>query len=359
MRRALELAARGRGRTRPNPMVGAVLVRDGQVVGEGFHRRAGGPHAEREALAAAGTRARGATLYVSWEPCVTFPGKRTPACAEALIAAGVRRAVIACLDPDPRVHGRGVARLRAAGVEVEVGLLEGEARALNEVTFIRHGRGRPFVCLKWAMTLDGKIATVTGDARWITGEPARRRVHELRATYAAVLVGVETVLRDDPALTVRHVPGEDPWRIVLDARGRTPPEARLLKLKSAAPTVIATTATMPEAVERALAGRGARVWRLEEEDGRVSLPALLEALKAHELDSVLVEGGGEVHASFLRAGLVDKVICFLAPKLLGGREAPGPVGGRGLERVAEALRLERLTVERLGEDLVVMGYLVR
>ncbi len=265
------------------------------------------------------------------------------------------RVVVAAQDPHPAVRGRGIARLEAGGVAVEVGLERARAERVNEISTVFYTRGRPFVTLKWAMTLDGKIATRTGDSRWISGEASRARAHELRRRHAAVLVGVNTVRADDPALTVRHVPGRDPWRVVLDSGGRTPPKSKLLHLDSAAPTVIATTEAMPNDVERALARPNVQLWRLPAREGRVELGALLARLREAALDSVLVEGGGQVHASFLAAGLVDRVVCFVAPKLLGGRTAPGPVGGEGIDEVARAFALEKLEVEPLGGDLLITG----
>jgi len=356
MRRALDLAAQGAGATNPNPLVGAVLVNQGAVVGEGFTQPYGDHHAEWVALNAAGARAQGATLYVNWEPCVAYPGKHTPPCAERLVQAGVARVVVAALDPHPRVQGRGVTLLQQAGVVVEVGLLEALALALNEVSVVYHGQQRPFVCLKWAMTLDGKIAAHTGDSKWVSGPDSRRRVHELRRRYAAILVGLNTVVQDDPELTVRHVEGADPWRIVLDSRGGVPLEARLLSSDSKAPTVVATTEAMPRALEQKLVQQHVRVWRLPADRGRVDLEALLQRVRSEQLDSVFVEGGADVHWSFVDQGLVDKVVCFVAPKLVGGRKAKGPLGGEGFASMSGALQLERVAVETLGADVVISGY---
>lgn len=356
MEHALSLARRAEGTTNPNPMVGAVVVRNGVVVGEGFTQPYGGPHAEWRALEQAGEAARGATLYVSWEPCVAYPGKHNPPCCDRILKAGVARVVVAAQDPHPAVRGRGIARLAQAGVAVEVGLCQDEAQRLNEISHIYHLEGRPFVCLKWAMTLDGKIATRTGDSRWISGEASRTRTHALRRRHAAVLVGVDTVIADDPQLTVRHVVGRDPWRIVLDSGGRTPPGAKLLRQSSPAPTVIAATEALAAAAARQLERPGVRVWRLGTRAGRVDLPALLDRLRGEGLDSVLVEGGGRVHASFLEQGLVDKIVCFISPKIVGEHAAPGPVNGAGVDRIAQALQLEKLQVEVLDGDVLVTGY---
>lgn len=354
MARALELARRGYGLTAPNPMVGAVLVRDGQVVGEGTHLRAGGPHAEVAALAAAGARARGATCYVTLEPCAHHG--RTPPCADALVAAGVARVVAAVEDPHPQVRGRGFARLRAAGVAVEVGCGEAEARALNRAFFCAVTRGRPHVTLKGAMTLDGKIAAWDGTSRWITGEPARQEAHRLRFGADAVVVGVETVLRDDPALTVRwrEGPPKEPWRVVLDSRLRTPPGARLFSSGDPGRVVVAGVVPLPDGPRSALAARGATVLGLPADRGRVDLHALLAALRERDVLGVLVEGGSEVAWSFLEAGLVDRVALFIAPRLLGGRSAPGPVGGPG-RSLKDAVGLVNVTWRQVGEDMLVEG----
>ncbi|MGQ9478154.1 MAG: bifunctional diaminohydroxyphosphoribosylaminopyrimidine deaminase/5-amino-6-(5-phosphoribosylamino)uracil reductase RibD [Candidatus Bipolaricaulia bacterium] len=355
MRRALELAERGAGRTNPNPLVGAVLVKDGRIVGEGFHERFGGPHAEIVALEAAGKEAEGADLYVNLEPCVHW-GK-TPPCVGRIISSGVRRVFVAVRDPNPLVDGRGIAQLVGAGIEVIEGLLEREARRLNEPFFKFITTKRPFVVLKLALSLDGRVATRAGESRWITNERSRELVHHLRNRYAAVLVGVNTILKDDPQLTARLEGARDPWRIILDSRGRTPLEARILNLESSTPTVIATTELMSQEKEAALLHKGARVWRLEARDGRVDLEALLTRLGEEGLDSLLVEGGPTVAAGFLEAGLVDKVLFFIAPKIIGGEEAPGAVGGKGIERLERAWKLGDISVRMLDGDLVYEGYL--
>ncbi|MGH7356621.1 MAG: bifunctional diaminohydroxyphosphoribosylaminopyrimidine deaminase/5-amino-6-(5-phosphoribosylamino)uracil reductase RibD [Candidatus Rokuibacteriota bacterium] len=357
MERALELAARGRGLTSPNPMVGAVVVWDGAVVGEGWHARAGAPHAEIEALARAGSRARGATLYVNLEPCVHHG--RTPPCAPALIDAGLTRVVAALEDPDPRVAGRGLAVLRGAGIPVETGLLAAEAARLNRVFLTAMREGRPHVTLKAAASLDGRIADLHGVSRWITGDPARAHAHRLRADSDAIVVGVTTALRDDPALTVRLAEPwpREPWRVVLDTHARLPVDARLIRSGSPARALVAVTETAPLARVAALEATGAAVLRVASRQGRVDVQALLAELFARDVRSVLVEGGGEVHASFVAAAAIDRVALFLAPLLLGGRSAPGLLGGAGRELKA-AVRLEGLEVRRLGEDLLVEGDVV-
>jgi diaminohydroxyphosphoribosylaminopyrimidine deaminase/5-amino-6-(5-phosphoribosylamino)uracil reductase len=352
MDRALRLAEQGVGRTSPNPMVGAVLVRDGRMVGEGAHLRAGGPHAEAVALEAAGPAARGATCYVTLEPCAHVG--RTPPCADALVRAGVARVVAACRDPHHLVDGRGLARLQAAGVAVRVGVREAEARALNRAFLCAVTEGRPHVTLKAAMTLDGKIAAADGASRWITGEAARLDAHRLRFAADAVLVGIGTVLADDPRLSVRHpgLPSKDPFRVVADSRLRIPAEARVLRSGDPGRAVVACVAPAPAGPAAGLRGRGVRVLELPGDDGRVDLRALLEALRALDVIAVLAEGGGELGGALAEASLVDRVAFFVAPRLLGGREAPGPLGGRG-RPLKEALALVHVTTRWLGDDLLI------
>jgi diaminohydroxyphosphoribosylaminopyrimidine deaminase/5-amino-6-(5-phosphoribosylamino)uracil reductase len=358
MARALALAARGVGLTSPNPAVGAVLVRGQRVVGEGAHLRAGGPHAEAVALAAAGDRARGATCYVTLEPCAHFG--RTPPCVEALIDAGVARVVVACRDDNPRVDGRGLARLEAAGVAVTVGVGEPEARDLNRAFFLAMREGRPHVTLKAALTLDGKIAAADGTSQWITGEAARLEGHRLRFAADALLVGIGTVLADDPRLTVRHpeLPPKEPLRVVVDSRLRIPASARLLQSGDPGRAVIACVAPAPPGPAARLRAEGARVLELPDDGGRVDVRALLGALRDLEVLAVLVEGGGELAGALLDAGLVDRVAFFVAPRLLGGRDAPGPAGGRG-RALKDAVVLANVTTRRLAEDLLVEGDVAR
>ena len=356
MRRALELAARGLGRTSPNPAVGAVVVRDGAIVGEGYHRRAGEAHAERIALGNAGDAARGAEMFVTLEPCCHHG--RTPPCTDAIIEVGIRRVLYALRDPDPRCAGGGEAALLAAGVEVRGGLLAEEAARILE-GYIRHRRtGRPLVTVKLAMSLDGRIATRTGDSRWITGERSRRLVHGMRDRSDAVMVGVGTVLADDPALTTRGVPGgRDALRVVVDSRARTPDSATVIGRESPAECIIACTGAAPPERVEALRAAGAQVLVLPERAGHVDLTALMDALGERGALNVLIEGGGGLVAGALEAGVVDRVMLFYAPIIIGGREAVPGVGGAGPERVADALRLRDLTTTRVGAELLVEGYL--
>lgn len=355
MAEALALASLGLGRTSPNPAVGCLIVKDGRVIGRGWHRKAGTPHAEIHALKEAGQEARGASLFVTLEPC-SHHG-RTPPCADAVIAAGIKRVVAAMADPNPKVAGRGLERLRKAGVEVQVGVLEHEARRLNEV-FIKYiTDGLPFVWLKSAMTLDGKTATRAGDSRWVTGEDARREVHQLRDRLDAIMVGVGTVLADDPQLTCRVPGGRDPIRVIVDSLARTPSEAALFRTGSPAPTLIAITAAAhPERV-RALEKAGAEILVLESQpDGRVSLPSLLRRLAGREIASILLEGGHSLNASAIQDGLADKAWFFIAPKIVGGAAAPGPVGGQGAARMSGALNWRFGDIRMVGDDLLVEAY---
>ena len=358
MHQALALAERARGLTSPNPLVGALVVRDGAVVGEGFHQTAGAPHAESLALAAAGEAARGATLYVTLEPCV-HQG-RTPPCVPAIVEAGIRRVVAAVTDPNRRVSGAGLAALRQAGLEVSVGCLLEEARRLNRPFFTWITAGRPLVTLKVAMSLDGKIAGWDRSSRWITGDVARRETHRLRSQADAIAVGISTVLADDPELTVRLEPAwpREPYRVVVDSHGRTPTTSRVLAAGRPARTLIAVTESAPEDRLRALEASGAQVLRLPSRDGRVDLGALMADLARREVTALLLEGGGELNAGFLEAGLVDRVAVFVAPMLLGGRDAPTPLEGPG-RGLKEAFRLTRMTVRPVGEDLLIEGDIAR
>jgi diaminohydroxyphosphoribosylaminopyrimidine deaminase/5-amino-6-(5-phosphoribosylamino)uracil reductase len=359
MREALALAAQARGRTSPNPMVGSVVVKDGRVVGRGYHIKAGASHGEVAALEDASVHAKGATLYVTLEPCCHYG--RTPPCTKTIIAAGIRRVVAAMRDPNPLVSGKGLEELRQAGIEVKLPVLETEAAALNEVFVTYITTKRPFVLLKVAASLDGKIATVTGESRWITNERSRLLVHQLRDQVDVVMVGINTALRDDPLLTTR-LPGgggRDPMRLIVDSRLRLPCEARVLTASTTARTLIATTPDAPREKRLQLEAAGAQVLVVEGEGPGVPLRPLIEQLGAMEVTSILLEGGGELHSSALRAGIVDKVWYFLAPKLIGGRAAPPAIGGEGFARLEEAVTLERVQVRQLDDDLLIEGYVRR
>ncbi len=362
MLRALELACRAQGRTSPNPLVGAILVKDGCIVGEGFHRRAGAPHAETEALRTAGEAARGATAFVTLEPCAHHG--RTPPCADALIAAGVAQVYSAGEDPNPHVNGGGHARLRAAGIHVQVGLCAEQAQEINRPFFKYVACGRPWVIAKFAMSLDGKMATHRGESQWITGEAARRRGHQLRNMADAVLVGAGTALADDPRLTTRLPKSEgdlrNPLRILVDSSGRVPPTACMFAADLPGDAALATTAATAENHCSNLQAQGVEVWRLPaDENGRVDLAALLDEIGRRDMLTLLVEGGGELTGSLVIGGLLDEVCAFIAPLLIGGLAAPGPVGDPGADVLSQAMRLGNLVTERIGPDVLIRGDVVK
>ena len=358
MQRALALAERAKGRTSPNPLVGAVIVKAGEVIGEGYHQKAGTPHAEVHALNAAGENAKGATLYTNLEPCCHWG--RTPPCTEALINAGITHVYIAEVDPNPSVAGKGIQRLQNAGIHVHVGLCEQAASDLNEVHRKYIQTRKPFVILKTAMSLDGKIATAAGESQWITSEASRHRGHEIRDTVDAILVGRGTVARDNPALTTRleNRTGQDAIRIVLDSHGRTRTDARIFNANSEAGVIVVVTSTAPIENIKALEKVGAEVITVPAVNAKVCFKSLMHILGKREITSVLIEGGSEINASAVAAGVIDKVMCFIAPKLIGGQNAPGPIGGVGIHNLADAAQLWRINVTRMPEnDLLIEGYL--
>ncbi len=358
MRRALALARRGYGTTSPNPMVGAVLVKGGRIIGQGWHHCAGEPHAEIEALRDAERRRnspKGATLYVTLEPCCTHG--RTPPCTAAIKAAGIKRVVVAAKDPNPKHAGRGFRILRRAGIEVEHGVLADEATKLNEAFNHWIVQRTPFVTVKAAMTLDGKIATASGESKWITGEEARAEGMRLRAGADAILVGVNTVLADDPSLTVRETPKTKIQtsrlrRIVLDSQARTPLKAKVVSDEFAALTTIVVGEGAPARRIAALAKR-AQVWTAPLRGGRIDLRWVLKRLGGEKVTSLLVEGGGEVNASFLLGGFAQRVAFFYAPKILGGRDSRKAVAGEGARSLNEILNLCDVEWSRVGEDLMM------
>jgi diaminohydroxyphosphoribosylaminopyrimidine deaminase/5-amino-6-(5-phosphoribosylamino)uracil reductase len=349
MRRALELAARGRGRVEPNPPVGAVIVRRGTLIGEGFHEKFGGPHAEIRAMTAASGACRGATLYVTLEPC-TGLDKKTPPCCDAVLKAGFRRVVIGASDPTQR---SAVPRLQAAGIAVMTGVLEKECRRMIAPFLKLRALGIPYVIAKWAMTADGKIATVTGESRWISSDASRDLVQQWRNQADALLVGIGTVLRDDPLLTCRIPEGHNPLRIVLDAEARIPLTSRLVATARAAPLVIACLPLVSPARRRRLADAGCRVLPLRGARGRVEPEELLRALGAERITNLMIEGGASVLADFFEHRLVDEVRIFIAPKLFGGAAAPGPIAGHGIASPADALKLQDPVWTQLGADMLL------
>ena len=357
MEMAYGLAEKARGRTSPNPLVGAVLVKDGAIVGTGFHEEAGKPHAEAIALRRAGRRARGATLYVTLEPCVHWG--RTPPCADALLAAGIRRAVVSAVDPNPLVNGRGLRLLRRNGVDVRLGLLAERNLRLNEAYAKYITRRVPWVTLKAAVSADGRIAAAGGDARWITSAAARAYGHLLRGEHDALLVGIGTLLSDDPRLTVRHPAwGRKPTtRIILDPQLRFPEAARILSTLRQGPVLVLARRDADPPRAKALRKKGVEVVPAPAGPNGLDLVAVLAALGRREIASVLVEGGSKVFSSFLKAKLADKAVLALAPKLIGGSRAPGLWEGEGAARVRDALNLRTTAVLRVGDDIIVEGYL--
>jgi diaminohydroxyphosphoribosylaminopyrimidine deaminase/5-amino-6-(5-phosphoribosylamino)uracil reductase len=349
MERALALAEQGKGRTSPNPMVGCVIVQGDQILGEGFHVRAGEPHAEVMAVRDAGGSIAGTTVYVNLEPCA-HEG-RTPPCVDLLLKQQPSRVVVAMVDPNPKVAGRGVDRLREAGITVDVGLLEDQAKELNEAFIKNMDTKTPFVVAKCGMTLDGKIATSTGDSKWVTGEASRRMVHQLRDQVDAILVGSRTLMLDDPGLTTRleEGRGKDPVRIILDASEYLDKDRKVFHVESDAPTwvVVSEDRDYPFADE---------VIRVPRSDEGVDMNVLLQELGQREITSVLIEGGGTTHASAFEAGVVDKLYFFIAPKIVGGHDAVSPVDGRGIPKMADAIALEKMSARQVGEDVLIEAY---
>lgn len=354
MGRALALARRGEGWTAPNPMVGAVIVKDGWIVGEGFHQKSGTPHAEVHALTHAKEWAKGGTLYVNLEPCCHHG--RTPPCTGALIEAGVAKVVVAMTDPNPKVAGGGIKQLREAGIEVVMGVLEQEAKALNEIFIKQITAKRPFVVLKSALTIDGKIATRTGSSKWITGEEARECAHRLRHKYDAILVGIGTVLADDPLLTTR-IPGlKNPLRVIIDSTLKISFDTKVLDTKTS-PTIVFTSMSSRECAKaRWIEEKGVEIINCPGADGKVDVVSVLNVLYGKGITSVLVEGGSEINGAFFSQRLIDKIYLFTAPKLVGSHLAPGMIGGLGIGEMKEAVALEDLTIEKVGEDFLFTGY---
>jgi len=358
MQSALDLARRGLGKTSPNPMVGAVLVKDGEIVGKGFHEKAGAPHAEINAISDAGDKARGSALYVNLEPC-SHHG-RTPPCTDAIISSGIGKVVVAMTDPNPLVSGEGIRKLRAAGIEVITGVLEKDASRLNEA-FIKYITTKtPFLILKSAMTLDGKIATKSGRSRWISGERSRNFVHKLRSISDGIIVGIDTVIHDDPMLNVR-LDGQhnNPIRIIVDSRGRMPLESRIARSAGEIKTILATTELAGRTKLAALESEGVEIAMLPAKQGHVDLHALMLLLGNKEISTLLAEGGGTLNYSFLSENLIDKIYFFVAPKLIGGKEAQTPVEGDGVMEIDEAWIVEDMEIEMFDNDLLITGYPVR
>ncbi|MFZ5966715.1 MAG: bifunctional diaminohydroxyphosphoribosylaminopyrimidine deaminase/5-amino-6-(5-phosphoribosylamino)uracil reductase RibD [Bacillota bacterium] len=357
MKRALELARLGSGYTNPNPLVGAVIVKDSRIIGEGYHQVYGGPHAEINAFRNTVEDVRGATMYVTLEPCSHY-GK-TPPCAEAIVEKGIAKVIVAMTDPNPLIAGRGIRILKDHGIDVAVGVLEDEARKLNEI-FVKYiTTGTPFCIMKTAMTLDGKIAAHTGDSKWISNESSRRYVHELRHRVSAIMVGIGTILADDPLLTTRleDKAGKDPVRIVVDSSGRIPVGARILHLHSEAKTILAATSEIEKDKQKALESLGVEVIITPKKNGQVDLSYLFKKLGEMKLDSILLEGGATLNFSALQEGIVDKILTFIAPKIIGGNDALTPVAGKGIAYMRDAIQLENIQTHRFGDDLMIEAYI--
>ena len=357
MRRALELAAKAAGRTSPNPMVGAVIVKNGRVIAEGYHKKAGRPHGEIEALRKAGKRARGAQLFVNLEPCC-HQG-RTPPCTEAIIESGIKEVFVGVRDPNPLIAGKGIRRLKRAGIEVHGGLLKEECRQLNEV-FVKYiETGMPFVTLNSALSLDGKIATSTGESQWITGPEARERVHRMRDQVDAILVGAGTVFKDNPRLTTRLKKGKgsNPARVILDVRAEIPLKSKVFRQARRERVIYVTARGASVFRTNKLHKAGVHTYLLPERNGHIQLKKLIKLLGQSGITSILVEGGGGLNASALKERIVDKVVLFLAPLIIGGESAPGVVGGGGIKSLKQALNIKGLTVTPVGADWMVEGYL--
>lgn len=357
MRKALNLAQCGWGRTNPNPLVGAVIVKNDKIISKGYHKALGSAHAEADAIMNSKEPLEGSTLYVNLEPCSHFG--RTPPCAKAIIEAGIKDIVIAMVDPNPKIQGNGIKILREAGVNVTLGILENEAKKLNEV-FIKYiTKNMPFVIMKSAMTLDGKTASVTGNSKWISCEGSRNYVHEIRGRVSAIMVGINTVLADNPSLTARLSAKEykDPIRVIIDSKGRLPLDSNVINSSSNAGVILATTSQIGSEKEKCLINKGVTVIKAENDDGSVNLKEVMEKLYKLEIDSVLIEGGGTINASALSAGIVDKIIMIIAPKIIGGKSAVTPVEGEGIKLIEDAVSLHDITVKRIDDDIVLEGYI--
>ncbi|ERJ12951.1 bifunctional diaminohydroxyphosphoribosylaminopyrimidine deaminase/5-amino-6-(5-phosphoribosylamino)uracil reductase RibD [Haloplasma contractile] len=357
MKRAIELSKKGIGYTSPNPLVGAVIVKDGTIIGEGYHEVYGSHHAEVNAFKNATEDVTGATMYVTLEPCSHY-GK-TPPCADLIVKKKIKEVVIALKDPNPLVSGRGIKILEDNGIKVTTGILESECRKVNEIFLHYITKGTPFCILKTAMTLDGKIATKTGHSKWITGDSSRKHVHKLRHQVSAIMVGIDTVIEDNPLLTTRleKQDGRDPIRVIVDTTARIPLDANVLSNDSSAATIIATTERAPKDKIELLKDRGADVIVTRLKNNRVDLQDLLNQLGERKIDSVLIEGGSTLNYSLLQEGLIHKVMTYIAPKLIGGSTAKTPVGGQGVSTMDEALHLQDIQVSHFDEDIMIEGYI--
>lgn len=356
MQRALDLARQGEGHVNPNPMVGAVVVKDGKIIGEGYHQKYGELHAERNAFRNCRESPEGADLYVTLEPCCHY-GK-TPPCTEAIIENGIKRVIVGSPDCNPLVAGKGIAILRKAGIEVTEGILQQECDEVNKVFFHFMKTGKPYVMMKYAMTMDGKIATHTGASKWITGETARKKVHEDRGRFMAIMAGVGTVLADNPLLTCRTEGKKSPIRIICDTHLRTPPNAEIVKTAKKVPTIFAVAEGIETEKKRLFIENGCEIWELPEKEDVVDLHALMQRLGERKIDSVLLEGGGTLNFTALKSGIVNAVQAYIAPKIFGGTEAKTPVEGMGVCLPEEAFKLKNTKLSFLGEDILIESELI-
>lgn len=355
MKLAIELAKKGEGAVSPNPMVGAVIVKDGRIIGQGYHERYGEKHAERNALASCTESAAGATIYVTLEPCCHY-GKQPP-CTQALIEAGIKRVVIGSRDPNPLVSGKGSMLLKENGIAVEEDFMKEECDSINPVFFHYITKNMPYVTMKYAMTMDGKIAAYTGDSRWVTGEEARKRVHRDRSRYMGIMVGSQTVIADDPMLTCRLPGGRNPIRIICDTRLRTPVSSAIVESAKDVRTIIATGNGAAERYGE-YEKKGCEMITVDEKDGHIDLRKLMRKLADMKIDSILLEGGGTLNWAALEAGVVNKIQAYIAPKLVGGSKALSPVGGTGKEKMADAIRLKNSEIIRIGDDYMIESEVV-
>lgn len=355
MKLAIELAKKGKGKVNPNPMVGAVIVNGGKIIGQGYHEEYGKAHAEVNAFKSVSEDPEGATIYVTLEPCSHY-GK-TPPCVEKIIENRIAKVVVGTLDPNPLVAGRGIEILRASGIEVIIGVLEEECKKINEVFMKYIVKKKPFVVLKSAMSLDGKIATASGESRWITGEEARYEVHKLRNELSAIMVGVDTVIKDNPELTCRLEEGRNPIRIVVDSKLRIPMESKVIVDTDKAKTIIATTDMAAKDKIAILENQGVVVLIVKSKDGRVDLQELMIKLGELNIDGILLEGGASLSFSALESRIVDKIQVYISPKLIGGEKSKTPVGGMGIELLKDAFKVENMTVRLIGEDILLEGYM--
>ena len=352
MRLALSLAEKGMGRTSPNPMVGAVIVKDGRIIGQGYHEAYGGLHAERNALLSCSESPEGADLYVTLEPCCHY-GKQPP-CTQAILEAGIRRVAVGCTDPNPLVAGKGIAFLSSHGIQVTEPVLEEACRKLNRIFFHYIRTKRPFVVLKYAMTLDGKTASPTGASQWITGEEARTHVHRQRLRCSAIMTGAGTVLADDPLLTCRIENGRNPIRIICDSSLRTPLDSRIVRTAREIPTIFAACHP-PDSLQKRFEEAGCRVFDIPGQDGRPDMNALMERLGREGIDSILLEGGGNLNWAAVKSGIVNQVLAYISPKLLGGAASHTPVDGEGFSAISQALPLSEVSITPLGKDFLIQG----